>query len=346
MITSLKENITKFLVLISMIFIETISIQSVAGQVGNGGGGVSRGGRPMTFYSAGIIVEPRGLTSTEIPEIGSLINFFNGNHIISDKVKSDLTLQIDPSSSRRYFRVKQDQFTGKVKDRIISEYNRISGVDANQITLFAITDIEQRITYLFPDFYRLSSLEKMAILYHEAYWILNPESSYDKIVEAEVAFQAYLENNTSFEYAYRWIAATQTKASLLYAAINMDLQSNVLNGFLIENRYIKARILLGDEFADCAKNWINKISFCLPLATSYLYRLKNQYPQSYLFRLIYESALNERLSFHLEHGYLSDLFEQQTDLDLKNSNISLGNAIFIMRENKNRVDSVAYIKIL
>ncbi len=268
--------------------------QSPQGQVGNGGGGVSRGGRPMTFYSAGIIVEQKSLTAREIPEIDSLLKVINSNPYVSASTKSQLTQAIDPSLTRQYFRIKPDQFDKKAKDRIMAEYARIAKVDTSQITLFAITDTSQKITYLLPDFYRLSFFEKIAILYHEAYWILNPSASYNHIVEAEFVFQAYLENQSSMHHLFAWITATEPLRHILEVTIALDLQSGALNELIQANRYLSMSTLLGNDFINCLTHSDKRPRYswfadprCNSFAINFLYVLKEKFKSSYFLNYVY-----------------------------------------------------------
>lgn len=192
--TQMKQKIKGALKIAAMIAITTIISPNLLaqGQSGNGGGGIIRNGDVMTFGSAKILVDRIDIKT--VPEI-QLTSLAVLNHpLLSGTLKSDLLKAINPSASRQYRRVSEGEFTNSLLEKIKEEYKKIAKTETEVITLFAITDTSSKVTTLLPDFFRLTSIEKQAILFHEALWIVRPNENYQNIVEAEIAFQAYLED--------------------------------------------------------------------------------------------------------------------------------------------------------
>jgi hypothetical protein len=182
-----------------LLMILSMSAPLIAGPrfVGNGGGGVKENGVYKTFYSAGLYVAP--IAETEIPGTElytKTILSLAGN----GESKSKLFSSALPLGERKFYKILEDKMDKVVMDRLLEEYARVVKQSQNQLTIFAITDIAQNITYLLPSFYKLSEVEQAAIIFHEAYWILNPEADYAEVVAAESAFQKFVERKEAGNY--------------------------------------------------------------------------------------------------------------------------------------------------
>lgn len=176
----------------------SMSVPVLANVDGNGGGGVNQNGVYKTFYSAGVYVSPEA--ESEIPGAElytkTILTLAGKNESTSKLLALGL-----PIAHRKFYKILEDKMDAVVMERLISEYARIVDQPAANLTIFAITDIRSHITYLLPTFYKLSEVEQAAILFHEAYWILNPRASYSQVVAAESSFQKFVEskNNGKFD---------------------------------------------------------------------------------------------------------------------------------------------------
>lgn len=261
---------------------------------GNGGGGIYRNGRYMTFYSAGFYTEPLEATSDEIPQLKELIHFFNTTPYLSELTKVKYAKALMRSKKRHFYKVKPESFTPEIRSRLIEEYGRITGAQKQEIALFAITDTNKGNTYVFPEYYSLSPVEQWAILFHEAYWIVNPDASYEQVVEAEISFQAYLENKKSAERLLRWIETVGTSGDVLKASIEHDLNNKTMKG-LVSNESILFHKLVGKKWYQCHMN--GGKSQCLAFISTHLYSLTQKYPDSVFIELLYSKAVDNKIRY-------------------------------------------------
>lgn len=184
---------------VAMPVMAVTTVNEVAGPrvVGNGGGGVRENGVYKTFYSAGLYIHPQ--METEIPGselLSNVILDLAGDDTIATKLLSTAL----PMGERKFYKVLESKMDDKVMDRLLAEYARIVDQPADNLTIFAITDVGTQSTYLLPSFYKLSEIEQAAILFHEAYWILNPKADYAEVVSAEMEFQKFLELKDAGKY--------------------------------------------------------------------------------------------------------------------------------------------------
>ncbi len=283
------------------------------GQGGNGqgGGGITRNGRYMTFYSAGFYTEPLEATSDEVPQLAQLIHFFNTNAYISELTKVKYASKLMPSSVRKYYRVQANTFTPEVRARLLEEYGRVMKVNVNEVALFAITDTENGTTYLFPEYFSLKPTEQQAILFHEIYWLINPKATYAQVIDAEMSFQAHIENLSSPEKLVRWLKTSGTHGDVLISAIKSDLKTGAMNG-LVKDDNISILNLLGTQFINCKKRGLGQE--CTPFISTHVYALSQRYPNSLFIKVYSESVNGNRLKINV-NNYKSLLFDE---FDLKN----------------------------
>ena len=265
---------------------------------GNGCGGVIRNGRYMTFYSAQIYVEKRNLNLKQLPQLENLMSFFTKNRrFFTDGISSLFLNALNPTSTRRYYNVKKDQFTDEVYQRIISEYRKNTQVsERDELTLFAVTDTNSRTTYLLPSFYKLNPIEQQTVLFHEAYWIVYPHFDYKSVINAEIAMQYYLENPEDNSALLELVKQTGSRIVEINAAIMLDLQSNSLDGLLVKTgtiRGIELKTLFGESYFSCLLEG-EDVFFrrCEGSLFSNIYRLRERYPHS-LFLAEFLSQLED-----------------------------------------------------
>lgn len=173
-----------------MLLAISLSVPSFAGVDGNGGGGVNQNGVYKTFYSAGVYVSPEEETAIPGAELytKTILSIAGQNVSTSKLLAAGL-----PIANRKFYKILENKMEPEVMNRLLSEYARIVNQPVANLAIFAITDINYGVTYLLPSFYKLSETEQAAILFHEAYWILNPRASYSNVVAAESSFQKFVE---------------------------------------------------------------------------------------------------------------------------------------------------------
>ncbi len=269
---------------------------------GNGGAGVVKNGVYMTFYTAGLYVEPEISTVgsfEQIPVIGDLFDYIAGLELIDAKVRTDFLNAILPTPSRQYHIASPKELTPEIYNRLMQEYQRVTGVDPTHLQLFALTDIPQKTTYLLPGFNRLSHNDQMAILFHEAYWIVRPSSTYNDAINAEMAFQAVLTQPNDYAAAYDFV--TRIGASHLkgvYALAKWDLAQGNLTGFVNERGDFPLAQFYGQEFLNCMMpllkvNDSGAISSCDVYFRKNINSLRVRYPRSMILKKVSESLTNK-----------------------------------------------------
>lgn len=258
---------------------------------GNGGGGIKRENQYMTFYSAGFYTQGQFLETHEIPQLEEILDFFLKADL-DDTIKRSYMHALLPSRERKYLKVDADRFSQEVKDNLINEYTRVFSINSKDISLFAVTETKSKITYLFPEFFELSEKDQQAILFHEAYWILHPNATYQEVINKEIAFQASVENNSKkrmLDFAHE----IGGNASIIQAAINHDLKNNTLKGFIKNKDEINLKDLLGDDWVKCHQRNLGK--GCYYLFVENLKELSELYSSSLLLKELYLLSLDEKV---------------------------------------------------
>ncbi|MFL5812720.1 MAG: hypothetical protein ACJ763_04015 [Bdellovibrionia bacterium] len=291
--------------IISVLLFLTTLASAYAGKGGEGvggGGGVVKNGRYMTFYSAGLYVEPEESISglpEQIPVLNELFDYIAGLELIDTKVRTDFLNAILPTPVRQYHTASPQELTPEIYKRLMAEFQRVTGVDPANLQLFALTDIPQKTTYLLPGFEKLSHNDQMAILFHEAYWIVHPESTYNQVVSAEMAFQAVLSQPNNYAAAYDFV--TRVGASHLkgvYALAKWDLAQGNLNGFVNKRGEFPLSQLYGEEYIKCliplaGYNYSWAIEPCDIYFRKNINSLRAKYPKSMIFKKIAESLVHQ-----------------------------------------------------
>jgi len=335
------KTMTRRILTISL-FLSSIGIFKLhAGQEGNGGGGVIRHGKLMSFYSAGIRTVNSGVQSKlSAPGLEELLNFIDHNEIYSRPDKSKLFLAITPAINRNYYDIDSSWFTEKEKARIIEEYVRVTGQPKEELVLYAVTDTLKRDTFLFPDFYKLPLNDQMAVLYHEAQWILNPNDNYTNIINKEIAFQAYLEDPTNILRSID-LALSEGYAKVMELAINSDrskqLYNEELKGFTFGDQKIPFTVLglAGNDFLQCSEKYVHYMTDYIPCQTLLLQharKLHMDFSQSAFLYLWYKKAS----AFKIRYDYINPLASDQEPFSKEESvHIFESNPLHIVLESDN-----------
>lgn len=299
------------------------------GQSGNGGGGISRNGRYMTFYSAGFYTEPAESTSEEVPQLQELVSFFYTTPYMNAITRVAYASKLMPSSARSYYKVQANSFTPEIRARLIAEYSRVMNVDTKELALFAITDTTSQTTYLFPEFFSLTPVEQKAILFHEAYWLIQPRSDYSHVVQAEMSFQAYLQNPASPDRLLNWLRNSGTSGDVMKASLQTDLQTKAMDGLIKRNNEIVLGDILGADFFHCRAQ--GETSSCVPFIQVNLYTLSQKYPKSLFIRLLLDAANRDKLRFLGDTLVRSSLVDDKYMERAANASIDLMSASYADR---------------
>lgn len=270
------------------------------GQSGNGGGGIRRNGIYQTFYSAGFYTEPNELAISEVPQLEELIHFFNSEIPLGVRTQAQFVSQLLPTTFRKYFKVESSAFTPEVRARLLEEYSRQMKADKSDLAIFAITDTKSRNTYLLPEFYALKPIEQQAILFHEAFWLRFPRTTYQQVIRAEIAFQSYLERPESGDRFYRFLETIEFRQGVLTAVVKRDLKTGALNGLVKGKRYISAKDLLGKEYYVC--NFEGSAD-CLGLVVANIQNLLIKYPNSLFLKFLLNCILSGDFRINNIEGY-------------------------------------------
>jgi hypothetical protein len=282
------------------------------GGVGQGGGAfVKKDGIWMSFYEAGLYVKPvapgEQVGAPNLPEIQEVVQIIMGLDFISIKKKQEIVASLMPQDggdirARRYFIANPDLMTEENYKRIIEVYSKKTNLNPDQISLAAVTDIPNRTTYLLPGYFdpSVSHKARLANIFHEAYWLMFPNATYNDVISAEMAFQAVLENPKDgaalYDFAIRVGVNNQEAARIRLA---WEIQSGALKGFVDQNNQFKLIDLIGKEAAKCFKDGSAYDRFdtteCHQYVMMNLTKLVNQYPKSTTLRKIQNYFVN-RLS--------------------------------------------------
>ncbi len=314
----MKKHFFAFTLLVCFAFTCVVHAEPGGGQDGNGGGGVIQDGQYMTFHSAGIYVDPvaKGLESSAA--LNQLVRHISSSQYLTISARTRLLTVILPAQSRNYYDVRSDKFSKTVKDRLAAEYEKATSAPSDKIVLYAVTDTNSRNTYLLPDFYRLSLTGQMAILFHEAMWLLNPRASYSDIIRAEVTFQAHLEQPTNFTNAQRFVrlvGGVSDEARFTYnwdrSRGNITTDGRIVDGS--RSMPLTLAALLGSEifpsFADAAyfadRDWGSSYEYASTQATKlrlqdHALNLSLAFPNSKFLSFFRDAVMSNRVFLKVE----------------------------------------------
>jgi hypothetical protein len=273
-----------------------------------GGGGVLQNGKYMSFYSAGLYAEPSPVVMTEVPNLNTLVNFLNQFEYLSQETKLKWINLILPSGSHQYYRAQNDKLSPEIQDRLLEEYARLTKQPKASIRLFAITDTNSRVTFLLPDFYKLSALDQMGILVHEAMWLVYPQTDYSFIVNAEMAVEAAIDQPTNTARVNEALKFLGTPIDRMILAVKADTKSHALKELMNKNGTVSLAKLFGPAWVKCMDDRTE--DECFRFSNQVMYRNILAHPQSLLLRNIYDSmtAPAKSLTVAVDKGDDDDYF--------------------------------------
>lgn len=246
----------------------------MGGHDGNGGGGIHQDGRDMTFGSAGFAVIDDEQAPIEVPQLDETLDAIQSSKYLNPKFKKRFLDALIPAANRRYYRVDADYFTPETRAKVLAEYHKV--IPFQGLKVFALT--KGGSTFLLPEFYQLKPIEQKAILFHEAFWIVNGTwARYEDTIASEIAFQKYLEDQKSMTSERAWLYTMFDFAGIASISIDMDLQSGALGTLLKEERYISVRNLLGSDYVNCESSGA---ADCMVYLKLHLRLLAKHYPES------------------------------------------------------------------
>lgn len=170
-----------------------IALTAFAGtELQDGGGGVFKQGRYMTYYTARIPIKPAPASTLQIPGMSYLLEKLSALTVL-DEAKTQLLRATLPSGVREYHIVPAEALSPEVRKSIVAEYAKIFHCPESDVALFAVTDPLRNTTALFPEFFKLTETEQAAILFHESLWVSGKILTYQEVLDLEAAAQAYFE---------------------------------------------------------------------------------------------------------------------------------------------------------
>jgi hypothetical protein len=277
---------------------------------GNGGAVIAKEGQYMTFFSAGkikVLYQPESGLSDGLKQISGLqklVDFTNNLEVLSLADRGELLRAIMPTEKRRYYNVDDQWLNSNEAKRILNEYRQLKGID-EELYLGALTDTFTGRTFLLPSFHRLATeSQKAAILFHEAYWILHPEATYQEVINTEMAFQAYLENpqdeNKLLVFAISF--GVKPMALLEYAYKHDSTNGQIKEGQLIfGNRELALSFanLVGQKGIDCldARSQYAHQS-CDSFVIENVKQLFKEFPSSFFIKVMLRNFLASSFYFY------------------------------------------------
>ena len=300
-----------------------------------GGAGTIRGDILETFYRAGVQVgapitspdvpsSPAAVDQASIVPLGleELEGYIQGLSYLTPVTKSRLLLAIRPSLTRKYIRVSNlaPELRKDIVQNLLREFGRITGLDPRKLKLYAFTNTTValahtnepgRVTYLLDGFDKLQSrTEQMTALFHESFWVLNPQASYQQVVQAEIDFQAALEAPHDTKLALKFIAHLRDTQSYdlttrernnkynhyesLHLWAKLDLESEALRGFLGPRNEIRASQLFSEDNIRCFHDTNTSDSDCYMRYMGHLDSLRRSYPRSFFLAAVGDHAARLR----------------------------------------------------
>lgn len=220
----------------------------------DGGGGVFKDGRYMTYHSARIPIKSQPSSVAQIPGMKLLLERLAALPVL-DEAKTRLLASVVPSAARQYHNVPAEVLNPKMRKSIVAQYAKIFKCDESEVVLFAITDPVKKTTALFPEFFKLKETEQAAILFHETLWVLGKSFTYQDVLDLEGAAQAYFENPQDEDAAYNFFykisyTLDQGLKSFLSATLQFDSVHPAAELVPADGK-IALQDLLGERWTNC-----------------------------------------------------------------------------------------------
>ncbi len=182
---------------VMIVLFAMMSLNTYADGVGNGGGGIKRYGKYLTFGSAKIELKKSALEMNDIPGLKFLLDTVEKMDL-TVSAKGELKEAFYPISDRKYFNLPPEELSPEKRTELLKEYKKIlkDDIPLESLVIYAITVGAE--TYILPEFYELTDdIQRGAILFHEGLWVLNPDLKYEFVVDAEMIFEEYVRKNMS-----------------------------------------------------------------------------------------------------------------------------------------------------
>lgn len=239
---------------------------------GNGGAGVFRNGSWVTYFEAGYYKEPNVAKidsnyvfpitkSADIPGLDKLIAFINQANFLAPTIKQQIVNSLVPSPQHIYYKAQEDQFDRRIQDALRKKFNKATGVPVNQLQLWAVTDVNNGMTFLLPEFYKLTETEQVVLLFHENYWLMHKQrlqedyqskfryrvsdeeladvvdkALYENIVNTEMSFEAVFREPQNTLRVLKLLEYIGDNFYRLAFTIKADIESGALNGLLKDGK--------------------------------------------------------------------------------------------------------------
>lgn len=237
----------------------TLSTQSLhAGSEGNGGGGIFRDGKYLTFGSAkaGLQLE----TPETVPGLARLIWAVKSIPLMS-AARGRLNRAILPIGDRKYYSIVNNELSEAKRLELIEAYRKALGsrLESETVVVYAVSDAQE--TFLLPEFFALTVNQQAAILFHEALWGIDAKLPYKFVIAAEMQFEAYLNKVVDNDgkrvggFAFDFdlvdsVGKAMKDASVpIITAASVDLNRNegILDDLLTPKRRISLAKLFGSQ---------------------------------------------------------------------------------------------------
>ncbi len=222
-----------------------------ANEKGNGGGGIYRDGRYLTFAGARLLIEP--LDESEVAGLKSFLDWINGHPLLHPSAKLDLSSTLAIGQNRTYYKIKADQLSEKLRAELIAEYRRqLRDLQENDgLVVYAITT-KQNETFLLPEYDLLHRSDEKAaweVLWHESHWIKAFDSSYKEVLRADAIFNKYVGKHHGsgfylpfFAYLDRYLADATVS---IVAGIRQDMIDKKLDSIVNADGTFSVETLFG-----------------------------------------------------------------------------------------------------
>lgn len=168
----------------------------------------------------------------QIPGLSFLIDKIN-HAPLNPQVKGNLLSLIYPiGTTRTYYKINDGDMDQNLRQEILKEYQRLTGEDVSKIVLFAMTNGRGE-TFLLPEFFKLTELQKAVMLFHESMWNLQVDISYPDMVNLEMATEAYFNAPTDPQIFFNFFDLLGRMLSLKKPTPEVLLQSAFYYTFLL-----------------------------------------------------------------------------------------------------------------
>ena len=273
---------------------------------GNGGGGVLFEGKPSTFREAGVNIElkerededfafsNKQLDYEDIPQIEVLIDFIENNFLSYNYIKGELLKAILPGSDRKYILANKDIYDSDAYLEIYDDYKR--EFPNKEPIIHAITFPATKKTVLLPTFFELSGTGKMAILFHEALWLLNSKRTLNKVLYLEDLFHAWLKDSNNLELMYDFFV-TLIPGSEVTISLKLDtLGENIsfMNYDDDKEPSFKMHTIYGQEFYNCIAD-AEFPQICQKYIGENVYKLMKENPNSFFLKYLYKKLMKKEV---------------------------------------------------